>query len=443
MQDQASRVDVAVVGAGPIGCIAAMSFACRGARVLILEANPDPPHRLAGEWLHPPAAQILDRWGIRLPETIASTGARGFVVFPHDGTAPIELPYADGTRGLTAEHGALVAALRQRAREQSGIHLESGARVHSLAGQTLTYVAARGIETSVTADFIVGADGRSSTVRKQLSLPDGRVPISSMAGILLEDVRLPFEGFGHVILGGPGPALLYAIGAGRARACLDVPLSFTQRPDRTARLWDAYADVLPVDVRSAFRRALARRPIAWASNQFRPRAEFGREGVALAGDAIGHFHPLTAVGLTLGFGDAACLAESPSVAAYSRSRSGQSRVAEALATALYQAFTLQDADTGAVRAAIYELWREDAEERMRTMRLLSGQETDPAEFLRVFRAVLARALGKTVARRQWARAPRILRGLSGSIEWSRVADRSRSPRASFDLLAPFRRYSRS
>ena len=442
MKRYTSLLDVAVVGAGPIGCVAALSLAERGARVLLLEASAEVPRRLAGEWLHPPAAEILSRWDVRLPETVASPGARGFAVFPADGSAPIELPYAFGNPGVTCEHGALVAALRQRAREDPRVRMENGARVCSLVGQTVSYASASGSEISVHADLIIGADGRSSVVRRQLGLSDGRVPISSMAGVLLEDVRLPFEGFGHVVLGGPGPALVYALGPGRARACFDLPLPFSRCPDRTARLWESYADVLPRSVRGAFRRALADRPIAWATNQFRPRMEFGREGAALAGDAVGHFHPLTAVGLTLGFQDAVCLAASPSVAAYGRERSVQSRVAEVLATALYQAFTLQDEETGAVRSAIYDLWREDAEERERTMRLLSAQETEPAEFLRVFRTVLARALRASVANRQWTRAPGLLRSLSGSLEWPFVGELSRSLRAPLNLLAPFRRYSR-
>jgi 2-polyprenyl-6-methoxyphenol hydroxylase-like FAD-dependent oxidoreductase len=442
MKRYTSLLDAAVVGAGPIGCVAALSLAERGARVLLLEASSELPRRLAGEWLHPPAAEILSRWDVRLPDTAASTDARGFVVFPADGSSPIELPYDPGIPGITCEHGALVAALRQRAQQDPRIRLESGARVCSIAGQRVTYASRGGPEISVHADLVVGADGRSSVVRKQLGISDGRIPISSMAGVLLEDVTLPFEGFGHVVLGGPGPALLYAIGPGRARACFDLPSSFSRCPDRTARLWQSYADVLPRSVRGALRRALADRPIAWATNLLRPRTEFGREGAALAGDAVGHFHPLTAVGLTLGFQDAVCLAASPSVAAYGRERSAQSRVAEVLATALYQALTLQDEEIGAVRAAIYDLWRGDADERQRTMRLLSAQETEPAEFLRVFRMVLTRALRDTVANRRWTRTPGILRTLSGSLEWPWVGELSRSLRAPLNLLTPFRRYSR-
>ena len=36
------RYDVAIIGAGPVGCVSALAFAERGADVLLLEANPRP-----------------------------------------------------------------------------------------------------------------------------------------------------------------------------------------------------------------------------------------------------------------------------------------------------------------------------------------------------------------------------------------------------------------
>ena len=219
------------------------------------------------------------------------------------------------------------------------------------------------------------------------------------------------------MLGGPGPALLYRLGPNRVRACIDVPLSPASRPDGRSPLWEAYGKVLPQGIAAALRRALKERPIAWASNQFRSRTEFGREGLALVGDAVGHFHPLTAVGLTLGLQDALAVAETASFAAYRRERSARSWVAEALATSLYQAFTPHDEKAGRVRDAIYQLWRGDAGERERTMRFLAAQETDPAEFRRVFRKVLARVLDQTGGSARWRRALRIQRILSGWLEW--------------------------
>ena len=76
------RYDVAIVGAGPVGSLCALAHARKGARVVLLEGSPNASRRLAGEWLHPPAARMLREFGIDLETQSCSTEGRGFVVFP-------------------------------------------------------------------------------------------------------------------------------------------------------------------------------------------------------------------------------------------------------------------------------------------------------------------------------------------------------------------------
>ena len=57
--------DVTVVGAGPVGCIAAIALARRGSRVTLLEASPV-GKRLAGEWLHPAAVRLLNELDVQI-----------------------------------------------------------------------------------------------------------------------------------------------------------------------------------------------------------------------------------------------------------------------------------------------------------------------------------------------------------------------------------------
>ncbi len=421
MQTRKRAEDVVIVGAGPAGCVAALSFAERGACVLVLEASRELPRRLAGEWLHPAATDILGRWGVAPPQAHGCSDVRGFVVFPHDATAPIELPYGEGRRGSTYEHTALVAALRERVRADRRIRLLDGARVTAIERGALSYARPDAPEARLAAGLIVGADGRSSSVRRLAGFPGESAPVSAMAGLLLEDVDPPFEGFGHVLLGGWGPALLYRIGSRRFRACFDVPLALARRPDRRARLGEVCARALPEAFRAPLRRALEDREVAWAANSFQSRSAFVREGVALVGDAVGHFHPLTAVGLTLGFQDAVCLAQSPSLAAYERERSSRSLFSELLATSLYQAFLLADDGGRAVCAAIYDVWRRESEERRRTMRYLSAEGENSVEFPMTFFKVMTRALEgillRTAATREWSRAPGQVRSLSGWLKW--------------------------
>jgi len=417
----AKDFDVAVVGAGPIGCAAALAFARKGSKVVVFEANPKAATRLAGEWLHPPGVEVLERLGIDVStEAAGATTGKGFVVFPDDGSSPIMLPYPDGMRGVSVEHEALVNVLRDHVSAHPSIDLRLGARVREIADGRLTVENAdgEGGTTTIEVDRVVGADGRSSIVRRSLELKDDATAMAYTAGVELLDVDLPFEGYGHVVVGGPGPVLMYRLGPGRVRACFDVPLVVVGRLRRgdNEALWDTYRYVLPAHVRPAFRTALDEKRVQWAAAGFRPRAHYGRGKVALAGDAVGYFHPMTAAGMSLGLADAECVAESPDVATYRRHRDAKSWVPELLACALYLALTRRDPSGTAVRQGVYRLWRASEDERRRTMRILACADTRPEQFVGAFQAVLWDLVREDLLR-GWRTMPGMLMHLGGWMRW--------------------------
>src|SRR5688500_17104082 len=89
--------DVAVIGAGPVGATAALAFAREGRHVLLLEQDPFAvTERAIGEWLHPPAVDVLDELGVDLTPPMAYPTGRGFVLFADDGGEPVVLPYRTG-----------------------------------------------------------------------------------------------------------------------------------------------------------------------------------------------------------------------------------------------------------------------------------------------------------------------------------------------------------
>lgn len=377
-----SSVDVVVVGAGPVGCVAALAHARRGKRVALFEANPG-TRRLAGEWLHPAAVELLNEWNIPLPAGASRDAARGFVVYPDDGSAPIPLPYPDAGRGLTCEHHVLVQWLRNIAAHAPGIALRTGVQVSRIDEQTVFYRDG-GTERTIAAPLIVGADGRGSLVRRSLGLPDGREPISMMASVRLTGVNLPFEGFGHVCLGGPGPVVITRIGPDAVRICLDVPPNSDADFRKPATLHERYRNAVPEPLRNAFERAMKTETLDWAANQCRARIEFGRPGLALVGDAAGHCHPLTATGMTTGFLDAEKLAACRSHDEYKQHRLARSLGPELLAEGLYRLFTRTDPASHALRQSVYETWRTNAAECARTMRLLAGDDVGLFSFGRSF-----------------------------------------------------------
>jgi 2-polyprenyl-6-methoxyphenol hydroxylase-like FAD-dependent oxidoreductase/phytoene/squalene synthetase len=405
------RYDVAVVGGGPVGCVTAAALARAGASVLVLEADPKMATRLAGEWLHPPALEVLDRLRLgRLDGAQAQTGY-GFTIFPDDGSAPIEMPYPTGT-GAGAEHARIVASLRAAVSRVPGVSLVVRAKVTSidLSGPEAVVRIERkdGRTHEVRASSVVGADGNTSVVRAALGFPDASTLVSSMAGVELampadKGAMLPREGFGHVVLGGPGPALFYRIDDSCVRGCLEVPLA-DRATARAPYLWERYGRIVPEVMREPLRVALEERPLSWVGIKFRPRAHFGREGVvpvALVGDACGRTHPMTSIGMTQGFLDAEALVGSGFVrrqrgwlARYSNARNAA--IPEILSNALYHCFRRNDLAATEVRRAMFKTLRESPRERARTMQILGVQDLQKRSFSSAFMRIALRAMKSTV-----------------------------------------------
>lgn len=404
--------DVVVVGGGPVGCVTGAALGRAGATVLVVEADPKMAHRLAGEWLHPPALEVLDRLRLgRLDGAEPQTGY-GFTIFPDDGSPDIEMPYPEGT-GMGAEHARIVEALRLSLARVPGVSFVLRARVTSLdlsGSEAVVRIERKdGRVHSVRARAVVGAEGKVSLVRTALGLPDASTLLSSMAGVELEVPRMPREGFGHVVLGGPGPALFYRIDDTHVRGCLEVPLA-DRATARGPYLWERYGAVVPEALREPLRIATTEKPILWTGIKFRPRAHFGREvangreglvPVALVGDACGHTHPMTAIGMTQGFLDAEALAASGFA---TRQRGWLSRYADAraaaipeiLSNALYHCFRRNDAAATEVRRAMFKTLRESPRERGRTMQILGVQDSQKRSFSSAFMRIALRAMKSTV-----------------------------------------------
>jgi len=413
------HTDVAIVGAGPTGATAAIAFARRGLNVTLIDGYPDAVHRFAGEWIHPPGVRTLRRLGVDVGSLAAREG-HGFAIFGDDGGDPVCLPY-DGEVGIARLHSELVTLLREHACGHANVrYLRSHVFVR-FAGQHTLELEDRehGRTVRVSAERIVGADGRGSKVRAALGGPAESEQLSYIAGLELEHAPLPFEGLGHVFLGGPGPALLYRVDEHRVRACLDIPIRCAGAARRSEALYRGFSQVLPPQLEPALRAAVQGR-LAWAATGVRRRRFFGQGHVWLAGDAIGHVHPLSGVGITLGLLDAEAAAGTGQLSAYRQER--DAHVAEVLASVLYLAFSQQDASACRIRHGLLRLLRASAFERRRTMRLLTGDDragTSFADaFLRASGQVAWSGAERAASRRQsWRDWGQQLRNDAGWLAW--------------------------
>ena len=366
-----TNTDIVVVGAGPAGCAVARAYALAGQRVVLLEAEEQGKSRkrFAGEWLHPQGVDALKKLGFdAITAMQGRPQGRGFVVYPGHGESPVKLDYVEGQRGLAFHHGDLVDEMRQVVAQTEGVTFRQGVRVATVDDAGVTLESGERGEAS----RVIGADGRSSVVRRSLRGSGSHKAMSAMTGILLEGVKAPYPEYGHVFLGKPSFLLGYEIAPSVVRICVDVPLKYKTEMKDPEWLIAATRDTLPPVWRKPCEEQIRGGHLRWQANHFLARADYGNGHRVLIGDAAGHTHPLTATGITNGLVDAMELVEKKDFREFARSRRRACRVPELLSRALYDCFSKEDAFSQSLRRAVVSLWRNDQKERDRTMGLLMG-----------------------------------------------------------------------
>ena len=452
MMNSTYHTDIAIVGAGPMGCATALTFAKKGENVVVLEANPNNSKKLGGEWIHPLGVQILEQLGFDSIRSVASkySNGKGFVIFPDDGTTPIKLFYPQSQSGLSCEHRLLVKILRERALSHPNVMFIPFARVIEINKQCLTINMYNDRNIKVSAKRIIGADGRASMVRKALNNSKiycnqsgtSKKVISYMAGICISDVELPFEGFGHLILGGPGPITIYRIGSNQVRILLDVPVhKFKELKEKTTYLRYAYSPFIPKVLLSSFEKSLSTQTVVWSANQTSSGSIYGNENLTLVGDAAGFHHPLTATGMTLGFKDVECLGRSENFKTFKHERITNTIVPGLLASLLYGVFAQKDKGALSIRQSIYKMWRNNPTDCHQTMLLLSGSQTRiipfARSFLRVIWIAIIQTLNFTFAKGDWIY---LLETFGSLIVWVRLFFKLCFSRITFHKVESFYLY---
>ena len=191
---------VVVVGAGPVGCVAAAMLASGGIEVALLEAAPELPRELRASTFHPATLDLLDRFGV-----VDEMRSRGLV-------AP-RFAYRDRRSGVVAQFDLGVLAdvtghpfrlqceqfklceiLVDRFRSMANVTVRFGAEVVGAVDHGDAASARLASGETLIADAVVAADGAGSAVRKSLGL--------NFDGMTYEDRYLvlstPFEMADHL-----------------------------------------------------------------------------------------------------------------------------------------------------------------------------------------------------------------------------------------------------
>ena len=291
--------DVAIVGAGPAGALAAIILARAGVRVRLFDRATFPRHKLCGDTVNPGALAVLQRH-LPLSSLMSRSDPIDGMVLTGPGGITIRASYGSGVTGRAITREAFDHWLITRA-VAAGALLEEGATIKEAAiadGRVAGVVISRGDRSCEhPSRLVIAADGRRSTLalnRKLSAQP--RRPRRWAIGAYFSDVdgrtRLGEMHVrrGHYIGVAPLPK-------GLTNACLVLPHAHGDRPigDPLALL-RSHLDRDP-DLRARFRDAKPVSPPTVLGPMAVDARAAGEPGLLLAGDAAGFIDPMTGDGL--------------------------------------------------------------------------------------------------------------------------------------------------
>ena len=171
--------DVVVVGGRVAGASTALLLARAGARVLVLERSPYGSDTLSTHGLMRAGVLQLTRWGLLDRVVAAGTPAVHSTTFHFAGDEPLRVtirPHA-GVDALYAPRRHVIDRILADAAAAAGAELRHGVRVTGLLRDRTGRVAGvrlldeAGRDASVTASYVVGADGIRSVVADAAGAP--------------------------------------------------------------------------------------------------------------------------------------------------------------------------------------------------------------------------------------------------------------------------------
>jgi 2-polyprenyl-6-methoxyphenol hydroxylase-like FAD-dependent oxidoreductase len=319
------EVDVAIVGAGPVGLVLGVQLAQRGRSAVILEQWPSPyPLPRAVHFDHE-VGRILQSCGIGDQVRAASEPATIYewqngagttlLRFGRIGAAASGWPFSSmfcqpELEGLLDQRAAALPGLdvrrgvQVRSIDQHDDHVVVGCVPVGLDGDHQLVEAAGG-PRSVRAGYVVGCDGANSTIRELLGIPvDDRGFFYDwlIVDVILDQPRV-FDPVNLQVCDPARPTTAVSGGPGRRRwEFMRLPDERIEDLNRESRAWELLApwDVHPGNAR------LERHAVYTFQARVAERWQVGR--ALVAGDAAHQMPPFAGQGMCAGLRDAANLA---------------------------------------------------------------------------------------------------------------------------------------
>ena len=303
--------DVAVVGAGPAGAMAAAILAKAGLRVSVFDRARFPRHKLCGDTLNPGALEVVRRHA-DVTSLIANSAPIDGMLLTGPGGVSVRGHYGNGATGRSITRKVLDQWLIERAvAAGANLHEEIAIRDVAVADGRVAGVITNGRTGQAVnhpARMVIAADGRRSAIAigRHLSRQPHR-PRRWAVGAYFADVAgVTTLGEMHVRRGHYiGVA---AVPGGLTNACVVVPQPAWRRRfgERSARkdqplalpaeVLDRYLRADP-ELSARFANARAVEPPIMLGPMAVDTTAAGEPGLLLAGDAAGFIDPMTGDGL--------------------------------------------------------------------------------------------------------------------------------------------------
>ena len=216
MGNESNSTRICIVGGGPAGVIAAYLFALRGVSVVLLEGRKDFDRDFRGDTLHASSLEILQQLGMadEVLQQASSQVRKLSIAFGQTEINIADFYAMDSEFPFVAiiPQAVFLKLVVDKARDLPEFTVHMGAQVRELLqadGKITGVKYTLGDEDrSLSADLVIGADGRGSTVRQLAGLELGktsppmdviwfRLPLSGNSKIQDVNGRI---GSGHMIV---------------------------------------------------------------------------------------------------------------------------------------------------------------------------------------------------------------------------------------------------
>ncbi len=308
-----TEFDILIIGAGLVGLTTALACAQSGAQVALLDRRDiEVGHDGRASALSSTSLHLFVNLGVEILADVQPI--RDMLVTEGAPNSPWRLHFEGGgdsksepsDLGGIIENSRLKSALIAKVQASSSIQIFAPNHLDGFedSGGSVSIETDQG---TLTAQLLIGADGRESAVRRKTEISRQRFDYAAASLVTTISHTLPHDGLAwQRIIKGGALAVLPLTGA-RSQIVWSGP---TKAIDAAAALSDpAFLALLSEKMDGYLGQMQLTAPRQTYPLRLQIADQFSKGRIALAGDAAHIIHPLAGQGLNLGLRDAAALAE--------------------------------------------------------------------------------------------------------------------------------------